>query len=84
MNCLLVTSAHREPKWLKIRPYLFQAVRQLQQRDTTVIIQYCHLFRRFVREGAHVQYSGLRFKRDSLCLKIAMSSFFPIPSSSRI
>jgi hypothetical protein len=51
-----VTSAHRATKQLKLRPYRFQAVLQLQQRDTAARIQYCHLFRRFVREGVRVQW----------------------------
>jgi hypothetical protein len=32
----------------------FQTMYQLQQRDTAASIQYCHWFRRFVREGVHV------------------------------
>jgi hypothetical protein len=35
-----VTSAHRATKQLKLRPYRFQAVHQLQQRDTAARIQY--------------------------------------------
>jgi hypothetical protein len=38
----------------EITAYLFQAVHQLQQRDTAARIQYCHWFSRFVREGVHV------------------------------
>jgi hypothetical protein len=53
-KCLSVTSAHRETKQMKLRPYRFQAVHQLQQRDTAARIQYCHWFRRFMREGVHV------------------------------
>jgi hypothetical protein len=49
-----VTSAHRATKQLKLRPYRFQAVHQLQQRDTAARIQYYHWFRRFLREGVHV------------------------------
>jgi hypothetical protein len=48
-KCLYVTGAHRATKQLKLRPYRFQAVHQLQQRDTAAIIQYCHWF----REGVH-------------------------------
>jgi hypothetical protein len=48
-----VTSAHRATKLLKLWPWLFQAVRQLKQRDTTSRIQYCHWIRRFMREGFH-------------------------------
>jgi hypothetical protein len=47
-------SAHRATNQLKLRPCRFQAVYQLQQRDTAARIQYCHWFRRFVREGVHV------------------------------
>jgi hypothetical protein len=45
------TSVHRATKQMKLRPYRLQAVHQLQQRDTAARIQYCHWFRRFVREG---------------------------------
>jgi hypothetical protein len=41
-------------------------VHQLQQRDTAARIQYCHWFRRFVREGVHVLLLGLRFKSNTL------------------
>jgi hypothetical protein len=51
---LSVTSAHRTTKQLKLRPYRFQAVHHLQLRDTAAKIQYCHWFRRFVREGVYV------------------------------
>jgi hypothetical protein len=51
---LSVKTAHRATKQLKLRPYRFQAVHQLQQRDTAARIQYCHWFRRYVREGGHV------------------------------
>jgi hypothetical protein len=50
-----VTSAYRATKELKLRPYRFQAVHQLQQRDTAARIQYCHWLRHSVREGVHVQ-----------------------------
>jgi hypothetical protein len=53
-KCLSVTSAPRATKQLKLRPYRFQAVHPLQQRDTSARIQYCHWFRCFVREGVHV------------------------------
>jgi hypothetical protein len=53
-KCLSVMSAHRVTKQLKLRSYRFQAVHQLQQRDMAARIQYCHWFRRFVREGVHV------------------------------
>jgi hypothetical protein len=49
-----VISAHPATKQLKLRPYRFQAVHQLQQRDTAARIQYCYWFRRFVREGVCV------------------------------
>jgi hypothetical protein len=47
-KCLFLTSDHRVTKQLKLRPYQFQAVHQLQQRDTAGRIQYCHWFPRFV------------------------------------
>jgi hypothetical protein len=50
-----VTNAHRATKQLILRPYRFQAVYQLQQWDTAARIQYCHWFRRFVRDGKRVQ-----------------------------
>jgi hypothetical protein len=53
-KCLSVTSAHQAAKQLKLRPYQFQAVHQLRERGTAARIQYCHWFRRFVREGIHV------------------------------
>jgi hypothetical protein len=37
-KCLSVTSAHRATKQLKLLPYRFQAVYQLQQRDTAARI----------------------------------------------
>jgi hypothetical protein len=65
-KCLSVTSVHRAIKQLKLRPYRFQAVHQLQQRDTAARIQYYHhWFRRFVR-GVHVQLLGLRCKWNIL------------------
>jgi hypothetical protein len=51
---LSVTNAHRATKQLKLRPYRFQAARQLQQRDTAARIQYWHRFHRFVCKGVHV------------------------------
>jgi hypothetical protein len=48
---VFVTDAHRVTKQLKLRSCRFQTV---QQRDTAARIQYCHWFRRFVREGIHV------------------------------
>jgi hypothetical protein len=39
-KCLSVSRAHRATKQLKSRPYRFQAVHQLQQRDTAARIQY--------------------------------------------
>jgi hypothetical protein len=54
MKCLSLTSAHTAKKQLKLQPYRFQAVHLLQQRDKAVRIQYCHWFRRFVREEVHV------------------------------
>jgi hypothetical protein len=38
----------------------------MQQRDTAARIQYCYWLRRFVREGVHVLYLGLRFKWNTL------------------
>jgi hypothetical protein len=42
-KCLSVTSAHGATKQLKLRPYRFQAVHQLQQRDTSTRTQYWKL-----------------------------------------
>jgi hypothetical protein len=53
-KCLLVTSAHRATKQLKLRSYRFQAVHQLQQRDAATRDTFCHWFHRFVREWAQV------------------------------
>jgi hypothetical protein len=39
---------------LKLLPYRFQSVHQLQKRDKGARIQYCHWFRRFVCEGINV------------------------------
>jgi hypothetical protein len=50
----LSASDHRATKQLKLWPYRFQAVHQLQQRDTAGRIQYCSWFRCFVREGIYV------------------------------
>jgi hypothetical protein len=52
-------------KQLKLRPYRFQVVHQPQQRDTAARIQYCHWFRRFVREGVHVFDNSFPTKRGS-------------------
>jgi hypothetical protein len=52
--CLSVTSAHRETKHLKLRPYRRQAVHQLQWQDVTARIRRSHWFRRFVCGGVHV------------------------------
>jgi hypothetical protein len=49
-----VTSVHRAIKQMKLRPYRFQEVHQLQQRDTAARIRYCHWFRSFVHERVHV------------------------------
>jgi hypothetical protein len=49
-----VTSAYQAKKQLKLRPYRFQAVHRLQQRDKAARIQYCYWFRRFVCEGVCV------------------------------
>jgi hypothetical protein len=46
--------SHRARNQQKLRPYRFQTVYQLQQRDKDARIQYCHWFRRCVREGIHV------------------------------
>jgi hypothetical protein len=46
-----VTGAYRATKELKLQPYQFQAVHQLQQQDTAARIQYCHWFSHFVHEG---------------------------------
>jgi hypothetical protein len=51
-KCLPVTCAHPATKPLKLRPYRFQPLHQLQERDTAAGIQYCHWCRRFVPEGA--------------------------------
>jgi hypothetical protein len=56
----------RETKQLKLRPYRFQAVCQVQQRDTAEGIEYCHWIRRFVREGVHAWQLGLRFKWNTV------------------
>jgi hypothetical protein len=48
------TSCHRATKQLKLLPSRFQSVHQLQERDKGARIQYCHWFRRFVREGINV------------------------------
>jgi hypothetical protein len=53
-KCLSVVSAHRATKQLKLRPYQFQAVHHLQQRDTAARIKYYHWFRHLVREGINV------------------------------
>jgi hypothetical protein len=44
-----VAGARRAKTQLKITPYLFQAGHLLQQL-TEAGIQYCHCFRRFLRE----------------------------------
>lgn len=51
---LSVASVHRATKRLKLLPYQFQAVHQLQKPDTAVEIKYFHWFRCFVREEVHV------------------------------
>jgi hypothetical protein len=49
---LHVAINHLATTQLKFQPYQFQAVHQLQHRDTATL--YCYLFRHFVREGIHV------------------------------
>jgi hypothetical protein len=49
-KCLSVTGAYRATRQLKFRPCRFQAMHQLQQRDTAARIQYYHWF----REGVHM------------------------------
>jgi hypothetical protein len=63
--CLHVQNAHRGTKPLKLWQYLFQAMHQLQQRNTAARI-HCHWFCRFVREGVHVEEVRLRLKRNTL------------------
>jgi hypothetical protein len=41
-KCLSVTSAHRATEQLRLSPYRFQAVHQLQQKDAAASIQYRH------------------------------------------
>jgi hypothetical protein len=48
------TSCHRATKQLQLLPYRFQSVHQLPERDKGARIQYCHWFRRSVREGVNV------------------------------
>jgi hypothetical protein len=47
-KCLYLTNAHRATKQKKLRLYCFQAVHQLQQRNTATRVQYYHRFRLFV------------------------------------
>jgi hypothetical protein len=51
---LSMTSDCRATEQLKLRPYRFQAVHQLQQRDTAAQTQYCQWFRSFVRQSVRV------------------------------
>jgi hypothetical protein len=62
-----VASVHGAKKQLKLRPYRFQSVHQLQHRDTAAKIKNFHWFRRFVGEGVHVLQSRLRLKLNTLC-----------------
>jgi hypothetical protein len=52
-KCLSETNTHRSTEQLKLHPYQFQAVHQLQQRDTAARIQY-RRFRCSVPEGVRV------------------------------
>lgn len=51
------STVHRAIKQLQLRPYRIQTVHQLLDPDKEKRLEYCHRFRRFVREGINVMDS---------------------------